>query len=140
MTAATTQGRRETYLFRRLDNGKVIRRRMTFQESLDLGVLRRIALRGGAEAVLIGNENGLQLTTKEKRAVRRGVARWPMTSVALSVDPGSAAAYNEDARRAGLTGVHFDRDGTCRISDPGQRKRYARHRQVIDKDTYGGRL
>ena len=47
---------------------------------------------------------------------------WPMRSDALACHPKQAAAITERNKRHGVTGVHYEKDGTCVIADRGARK------------------
>lgn len=47
---------------------------------------------------------------------------WPMKSDALSCHPSQVAAITERNKRHGITGVRYEKDGTCVIADRGARK------------------
>lgn len=126
------------YIFRRLDNDKLIRRWLTFAQWMNLDVLRRITLRGGVEAVLVGEEKSLGKFKSGKRPKPRGVAKWPMISRSMGVSPDMAAKYNQQAQEAGLTGVFYDQRGRVHISDEGQRMKLLDVRfpnqPIVDRD------
>lgn len=78
-------------------------------------------------------------------ATPRGVAKWPMPCIALSVEPHLAAKYRSDAERAGIKGAEFDNNGRLTFTSPGARHRYVKFRQSIESDfvdrsSYGGKL
>ncbi len=61
---------------------------------------------------------------------------WPMVAESLSVSPAEAAEFQADARANGITGVSFDRNGDCTVSDPNQYKAYRRLRGVHFRNAY----
>lgn len=55
------------------------------------------------------------------------------TSYSLSCDPSQVKEFNENARKAGLTNVHYDKDGTCHVPAFGrQRKELLKLRGLVD--------
>lgn len=58
----------------------------------------------------------------------------PLPSLAHSVHPCQVKEFNEDAKAAGLTGVHYSADGKAHFSSRGQRKAWNKYRGLVDKD------
>lgn len=104
---------KQTYYFRRLDNGKIFKRRLTFEDRMNLGPLNRIKIRGGVEAVLVGSVKSTIVTKATPKA--RGVARWPIKSASCAVRPSEVDKFNRQAQAAGLTSVYYDRSGMCYV-------------------------
>ena len=58
-------------------------------------------------------------------------------SVALACHPSQAKEFNEKAKKAGLTGVHYrETDGMCMVESPGQLKKELKHRGFHNRDSY----
>lgn len=74
--------------------------------------------------------NGKQiLRTKafEKRVIRRTAFRRPLKSRSLSVHPEEADKFNQDAKDAGISGVHYDSGGVLWFeSERGRNQELAR--------------
>lgn len=68
------------------------------------------------------------ITEEEPPEKPKGVARWPLEVASLSVLPHEAAAYQEDARRHGFSGIEFDKTGKMTVTCPKQYERYWKHR------------
>lgn len=60
--------------------------------------------------------------------------RRPLHSEGLSCHPSQAEEFREKARKAGLTGVDYDKDGNCSITTRQQRKLLLKLRNGHDKD------
>lgn len=58
----------------------------------------------------------------------------PLPSLAHSCHPVQVKEFNEDAKAAGLTGVHYSADGKAHFSSRGQRKAWNKYRGLVDKD------
>lgn len=58
----------------------------------------------------------------------------PLASLAHSVHPMQVKEFNEEAKAAGLTGVHYSADGKAHFSSRGQRKAWNKYRGLVDKD------
>ncbi len=70
------------------------------------------------------------------RGVIRNASKRTATqeSLALSCHPSQVKEFNDNARRAGLTNVHYEKDGTCIMPSFGkQRKGLLKLRGVIDR-------
>lgn len=71
-------------------------------------------------------------------AVSQALACWPMRSDALSCHPNQIAAITERNKKHGITGVSYEADGTCVISDREARRKIMALEGVHDnKGGYG---
>jgi hypothetical protein len=60
-------------------------------------------------------------------------ACWPMKSLALSCHPSQVAAITARNKQHGITGVTYEKDGTCIIADRGARRDLMRLEGKHDK-------
>lgn len=77
------------------------------------------------------DERVARFSRRTRGSGRRG---WPMKSIALACQRDQVAEFNEFAKKNGITGVHYHADGTCEISDAGQRNKLLRARGLFDRD------
>jgi hypothetical protein len=62
----------------------------------------------------------------------------PLQSVASACHPSQVQEFNEEVKKAGLTGVEYKPDGTCEFTSRSQRAKWNRHRGLRDNDAgYG---
>jgi hypothetical protein len=62
----------------------------------------------------------------------------PLKSRALSVHRNQAATFNERAHQAGLAGIHWEDDGTCKITSRRSRNEWMKRYGALDMDAgYG---
>ncbi len=84
-----------------------------------------------------GRKRALAAAKKARKKLHQSVsAKWPMKSDSLGCHPEQVGEANERAKKAGIQGVHYERDGTCVINDNGARKKLMRLEKCIDRSGY----
>lgn len=58
----------------------------------------------------------------------------PLKSLALSCHRDTADEYNAIAKKRGLTGIKWDKNGDCEITSRGDRAKWLRGQQMHDQD------
>jgi len=121
--------KKKVYLYRRLDNDKLVEVRMTELEMFERqDVLRRITLPDGTEAK---RDVAEELRRNPPPRAERLFKRVPvdLQSLSLSVHSSQADEFNEHARRNGFTNVHYDKRGMLTMPSHGAaRRRYLKVR------------
>lgn len=75
-----------------------------------------------------------EIADENRYAAILGVGTYPMISDAMGVNPTQANQFNEVARKAGITGVHYDANGDCHLSCRSARRDWARLRGLCDRN------
>lgn len=104
----------EVHIFRRLDNGELLFKPMSFEDMLNLGPLRRITLDDGVEAVLdIAAELAAsEIANSKEPHIRKHGVIWPIRNIRGGCNPAQAKKLNEAMRARGITGVRYsERNG-----------------------------
>lgn len=84
--------------------------------------------------------NGKTITSTAVQMVDTGFhaipapGNWPMVSDAMSTHPKDAQAFNQVAASAGITGVYYDSNGDCHLSDRKARRQWMQVRGLRDND------
>lgn len=93
------------------------------------GVLRRKSPLTGkiVESVAVDTESSF-VSAIAHPSTRR------LESDALGCHPSQVKEMNAKARAAGLTGVHYREDGVCVMESRGQRRKWAEHNGMFDKN------
>ena len=126
------------YVFRRLRDGKRIKRTMThtqFEKCRVFGT--RFRLRDGTEATLVETPFDRLAKTKKPTPRKHSAFARPMHSQAMGCHPSQVTAFNERARQL-QTGAEYLPDGTCKLETRGIRKKEMDARDIFDADAgYG---
>lgn len=123
------------YLFRTLESNELVEVDMAMCELLERQSMNRIILDDGREARRdYAAEDERDGRERVERESRTGNPWRNFSSVGLACHPSQAKQFTEDARAAGLTGVHYDEKGRARFSSRGQRKKALKIAGLHDND------
>jgi hypothetical protein len=127
---AATADNTTTYLYRRVDNGDLVKVEMTFGELLERQQYGFIVLDDGLVAKRVIKEQ-----PQPPAFQRKGIARWPLYSQAAGCLPKQVKSFREQAQKEGLTGVDFcPKTGDAIFESKGQRRKYLEARGFFDRN------
>lgn len=129
----------EVRIFRRLDNGELVFKPMSFEDMRDLGPLRRIVLDDGAEAVLdIAAEfSASEIASSKSPHVRKHGVIWPIRNIRGGCHPDQAKRLNEAMRARGIVGARYsERNGDLILNDKGNYRKFLKFSGHINMSGY----
>lgn len=123
----------DTYPFRREDSGEIVQ--LTFEQMMDMDVAGYVTLPDGTAARRVRDGSG---NFRQRGEAVKLVDGRPWYSDSLGFGDHCLDEMIDDRNRHGFKGVDFVPDPDCegfvqvRIDSPAERRRYLKHRGMID--------